>query len=38
MDYAGWILLEAGTKVEDRVKALAEHKAQFEKMRADAQG
>lgn len=38
MDYRGWVLLEAGTKVEDRVKALAEQKAMFDAMLAKAQG
>lgn len=38
MDYRGWVLLEAGTKVEDRVKALAEQKAMFDAMVAKAQG
>ena len=38
MDYSGWILLEAGTKVDDRVKALAEQKAMFDAMLAKAQG
>ena len=37
-DYSGWVLLEAGTKVEDRVKALAEQKAMFDAMLAKAQG
>jgi len=37
-DYRGWVLLEAGTKVEDRVQALVEQKALFEAMRAKAQG
>jgi sugar phosphate isomerase/epimerase len=37
MDYRGWVLLEAGTKVEDRVKALAEQKAMFDAMVARAQ-
>lgn len=38
MDYPGWVLLEAGTKVEDRVTALAEQKAMFDAMLAKAQG
>ena len=38
MDYCGWVLLEAGTKVDDRVKALAEQKAMFDAMLAKAQG
>jgi len=38
MDYRGWVLLEAGTKVDDRVKALAEQKAMFDAMLAKAQG
>ncbi len=38
LDYRGWVLLEAGTKVDDRVQALAEQKAMFEAMRAKAQG
>jgi len=37
MDYAGWILLEARTKPEDRVKALAEQRHVFEDMLAKAQ-
>jgi sugar phosphate isomerase/epimerase len=37
MDYAGWILLEARTKQEDRVKALAEQRHVFEDMVAKAQ-
>jgi len=37
MDYAGWILLEARTKPEDRVKALIEQREVFEKMIAKAQ-
>ena len=37
MDYAGWILLEARTKQEDRVKALAEQREVFEDMVAKAQ-
>lgn len=37
MDYEGWILLEARTKPEDRVKALAEQCALFEQMVAKAQ-
>ncbi len=36
-DYAGWILLEARTKPEDRVKALAEQRQVFEEMVAKAQ-
>jgi sugar phosphate isomerase/epimerase len=31
-DYAGWIMLEAGTKPADRVAALAEQQRLFEKM------
>jgi len=37
MDYRGWILLEARTKPEDRVAALAEQKVIFERMVAQAQ-
>jgi len=37
MDYAGWILLEARTKPDDRVKALAEQRQVFEDMVAKAQ-
>ncbi len=37
MDYAGWILLEARTKPEDRVKALAEQRQVWEDMVAKAQ-
>jgi sugar phosphate isomerase/epimerase len=37
MDYTGWILLEARTKPEDRVKALAEQRMVFEQMVANAQ-
>jgi len=37
MDYKGWILLEARTKPEDRVKALAEQRVLFEQMVAKAQ-
>jgi sugar phosphate isomerase/epimerase len=37
MDYAGWILLEARTKQEDRIKALAEQREVFEDMVAKAQ-
>ena len=37
MDYKGWILLEARTKPEDRVKALAEQRMLFEQMVAKAQ-
>ncbi|MHC4665286.1 MAG: sugar phosphate isomerase/epimerase family protein, partial [Planctomycetota bacterium] len=37
MDYKGWILLEARTKPEDRVRALLEQRLLFEKMVADAQ-
>ena len=32
MDYEGWILLEARTDPEDKVKALAEQKNIFDKM------
>ncbi len=37
MDYAGWILLEARTKPDDRLKALAEQREVFEEMVAKAQ-
>ena len=37
MDYVGWILLEARTKQEDRIKALAEQREVFEDMVAKAQ-
>lgn len=37
MDYRGWILLEARTKPEDRVKALAQQRMLFEQMVAKAQ-
>ncbi len=37
MDYSGWILLEARTKPEDRVKALAEQRQVFKEMVAKAQ-
>ncbi len=37
MDYEGWILLEARTTPEDRVKALAEQRVLFEQMVAEAQ-
>jgi len=37
MDYKGWILLEARTKPQDRVKALAEQRILFEQMVAKAQ-
>ncbi|MHC4153759.1 MAG: sugar phosphate isomerase/epimerase family protein [Planctomycetota bacterium] len=37
MDYRGWILLEARTKPEDRVRALLQQRLLFEKMVADAQ-
>jgi len=37
MDYAGWILLEARTKPQDRVKALAEQREVFKDMVAKAQ-
>ena len=37
MDYKGWILLEARTKPEDRVKALAQQRTLFEQMVAKAQ-
>ena len=37
MDYDGWILLEARTKPDDRVKALAEQRQVFEEMVAKAQ-
>ena len=36
-DYDGWILLEARTKPDDRVKALAEQRQVFEEMVAKAQ-
>jgi len=36
-DYTGWVLLEARTKPEDRVKALAEQREVFERMVAAAQ-
>ena len=36
MDYDGWILLEARTNPDDRVKALAEQREIFEKMVAKA--
>ncbi len=36
MDYKGWILLEARTKPDDRVKALAEQREVFESMVARA--
>ena len=36
MDYDGWILLEARTAPEDRVKALIEQRQVFEKMVAAA--
>ena len=37
MDYAGWILLEARTNPDDRVKALSEQRQVFEQMVAKAQ-
>ena len=37
MDYAGWILLEARTNPEDRVKALAEQRQVWQQMVAKAQ-
>jgi sugar phosphate isomerase/epimerase len=37
MDYDGWILLEARTKPDDRVKALIEQRQVFEEMVAKAQ-
>ena len=37
MDYKGWILLEARTKPQDRVKALSEQRTLFEQMVAKAQ-
>jgi sugar phosphate isomerase/epimerase len=37
MDYDGWILLEARTDPDDRVKALAEQREVFEQMVAKAQ-
>ncbi|GAF69672.1 unnamed protein product, partial [marine sediment metagenome] len=37
MDYAGWILLEARTKPDDRVMALAEQRQVFKEMVAKAQ-
>lgn len=36
-DYAGWLLLEAASKPEDKVAALAEQKALFDKLLAAAQ-
>ena len=36
MDYKGWILLEAGARVKDRVAALAEQRELFEAMVAKA--
>ncbi|MHC4623004.1 MAG: sugar phosphate isomerase/epimerase family protein [Planctomycetota bacterium] len=36
MDYKGWILLEARTKPDDRVRALAEQRVLFEQMVAKA--
>ncbi|HUW19108.1 MAG TPA: TIM barrel protein [Sedimentisphaerales bacterium] len=36
-NYKGWILLEARTKPDDRVKALAEQRTLFEQMVANAQ-
>jgi sugar phosphate isomerase/epimerase len=38
MDYDGWILLEARTEPNDRVKALAEQRQVFDQMVAKAQG
>ncbi len=38
MNYAGWILLEARTKPEDRIAALVEQRELFEKLVAKAQG
>jgi len=38
MDYPGWILLECRTKQKDRVAALIEQRAVFQKMVAAAQG
>lgn len=38
MDYRGWILLEAGTKVDDRVRGLMEQKQMFDDLLAAAQG
>lgn len=35
-DYDGWVLLEAATKVEDKVKALGEQKALFDKLKMEA--
>lgn len=37
MDYKGWILLEARTKPEDRIKALTEQRELFEQMLTNAQ-
>jgi len=37
MNYKGWILLEARTKVKDRIKALIEQRELFHKMIAQAQ-
>ncbi len=36
-DYAGWVLLEARTRPEDRVKALAEQRQFFEQLVTNAQ-
>jgi sugar phosphate isomerase/epimerase len=36
VDFDGWVLMEAATKVEDKVKALGEQKALFEKLVAEA--
>ena len=36
MDYRGWILLEAGTKVDDRIKAIIAQRKLFEGMVAAA--
>lgn len=35
-DYEGWVLMEANTKVEDKVKALGEQKVLFDKYLVDA--
>jgi hypothetical protein len=35
-DYDGWWLMEAASKPEDKVKALGEQKALFDKMLAEA--
>jgi hypothetical protein len=35
-DYDGWMLMEASSKPEDKVKALGEQKALWSKMMAEA--